>query len=143
MRRARTIITLMSEERQSLEVLARSRTAPHRAVQRAHLVLLAAEGMANTTIAREVGLSRARVVQWRQRFAQARLAGLNDAPRMGVVPKYDRTTERRILGQLDQPPPAGHGTRTGSRVAPAPGGGSADPGWRGVGPPRRPPPRPP
>ncbi|MCH8062033.1 MAG: helix-turn-helix domain-containing protein [Chloroflexi bacterium] len=53
----------------------RSRAAPHRAVQRAGLVLLAADGVANTVIAKEVGLSRATVVKWPQRFAQSRMAG--------------------------------------------------------------------
>jgi len=65
MRRAKTIITLTAEEREQLGNILRTRTAPYRAVQRARLILLAAEGMANTAIAREVRLSRAMVVQWR------------------------------------------------------------------------------
>ena len=90
-----------------------------RRVQRAGLVLLAAEGMTNTAIAREVSLSRAMVVQWRQRFAEERLTGLNDAPRPGATPRYDERTERRILAQLDTAPPAGHATWTGKLVAQA------------------------
>ncbi len=62
MRKTSTIIMLTVEEKQSLEGITRARTAPYRAVQRAHLVLLAAEGMANTTIARKEGLSRSTVV---------------------------------------------------------------------------------
>ena len=66
---------LTSEEHTTLEGLANSRTEAYRAVQRARLILLAAGGMANVQIAKEVGLSRAMVVQWRQRFARKRMAG--------------------------------------------------------------------
>jgi len=130
MRRAETEVSLTTEERKSLEGVARSRTAPHRSVQRAQLVLLAGEGRANTAIAQEVGLSRARVVVWRQRFALERLAGLADVPRPGRVPRYDATTERRILAQLDVPPPPGHATWSGILVAQALGDVSAYQVWR-------------
>lgn len=119
MRKAQTVITLTTEERAELKARARSRTRAHRSVQRARLVLLAADGMPNTTIALEVGLSRARVVVWRQRFARERLAGLEDAPRPGAARKYNETTEQRILAQLDQSPPEGHATWTGELVAQA------------------------
>ena len=62
MRRAETTITLSEIEREQLEAVVRTRTAAQREVQRARLVLLAADGMANTAIAQEVGLSRSRVV---------------------------------------------------------------------------------
>ena len=77
MRTCKTTITLTTEQQQELETTVRTRTAPYRAVQRARLVLLAAEGRPNTEIAQEVGLSRARVVRWRQRFARGagRLGG--------------------------------------------------------------------
>ena len=119
MRRPETVITLTTDERESLEGLSRVRTAPHRSVQRAQLVLLAAGGMANTAIAKEVGLSRATVVEWRRRFAHTRLAGLTDRPRPGAVRRYDKATERRILAQLDRSPPEGHATWTGKLVAEA------------------------
>ena len=86
--------------------------------------------MANTAIAREVRLSRAMVAQWRQRFAEARLAGLNDTPRPGAPPKYDGTTERRILAQLDAAPPEGHAIWNGRLVAQILGDVSAHQVWR-------------
>ena len=76
-------VILTTEERKTLEALASSRTAPYRQVQRARLILLAAEGMTNTAIAKEVDLSRGMVVQWRQRFIRDRLSGLVDQPRPG------------------------------------------------------------
>lgn len=59
----------MSEtQRETLEVLARSRTAPHREVQRARALLLAGDGAANTAIASEVGATVKTVRAWRDRF---------------------------------------------------------------------------
>ncbi len=130
MRRAETVITLTMEDQRDLEAVAQSRTAAYRAVQRARLVLLAAQGRPNTAIAREVGLTRARVVEWRKRFAAARLAGLEDAPRLGPRRKYGRTTEQRILAQLDAPPPAGHASWTGRLVAQALGDVPAHRVWQ-------------
>jgi transposase len=63
-------------QREALEVLARSRTAPHRQVQRAQALLLAGDGVANTQIARRVGVKSATVRAWRTRFAEEGLARL-------------------------------------------------------------------
>src|SRR5664279_2187009 len=63
-------------QREALEVLARSQTAPHRQVQRAEALLLAADGMANTRIAARVGVNASTVRAWRGRFAQDGLARL-------------------------------------------------------------------
>jgi transposase len=117
MRKPKIEIKLTMEERQNLEQTTRTRTAPYRAVQRARLVLLAADGMANKTIAREVRLSRATVVMWRQRFAESRLEGLEDAPRSGKRPRYNQDTEHRILALLDTDPPAGYASWNGMLVA--------------------------
>jgi len=90
-------IVLTMEEQKILEGLANSRTASYRQVQRARLVLLAAEGMTNTAIAQEVGLSRAMVVQWRQRFIGERLAGLVDRPRPGKPRQYSDADRLRVI----------------------------------------------
>ena len=90
-------IILTVEEWRVLESLANSRIAPYRKVQRARLVLLAAEGMANTVIAREVRLSRTMVVQWRQRFIKERMAGLEDRPRPGKPPTYSEADRLRVI----------------------------------------------
>ena len=90
-------VTVSAEERKALESVANSRTAAYRQVQRAHLVLLAVAGMANTAIAREVGLSRTMVVQWRQRFIQQRLAGLEDRPRPGKPRQYTDADRLRVI----------------------------------------------
>ena len=76
MRKPSGVIMLTTEERKELGEIVRTRTAPFRKVQRARLVLLAADGMANKAIAQEVGLSRAMVVRRRQRFLESRLDAL-------------------------------------------------------------------
>lgn len=76
-------IVLSDDERQHLEKTTRRLTAPQRLVQRSHVVLLAADGLSNAAIARDLHCSRATVVTWRGRFAQHRLAGLGDEPRPG------------------------------------------------------------
>ena len=61
---------ISDEQRSVLEKLIRSHTAPHRDVQRARVLLMASDGLANTRIAREVGVSAATVANWRERFSQ-------------------------------------------------------------------------
>ena len=90
-------VTLTAEEQKALETLASSRTAPYRQVQRARLILLAAQGMTNTSIAKEVDLSRGMVVQWRQRFIRDRVAGLVDQPRPGRPRVYTDADRLRVV----------------------------------------------
>jgi len=57
--------------------------------QRARIVLLAAEGLANAEIARRTGTSRPTVVDWRARYDAGGIAALHDQPRSGRPPKID------------------------------------------------------
>ena len=63
-------------QREALQALSRSQTAPHRQVQRAKALLLASDGVANTRIAAQVGVKPATVRAWRDRFAEEGLAKL-------------------------------------------------------------------
>ncbi|HUY96825.1 MAG TPA: IS630 family transposase [Verrucomicrobiae bacterium] len=74
MRRATAALTLTSGQQQVLQSLARSRTTPHRQVVRAKALLRAAEGVANTAIAAELGVSPTSVMGWRERISQEGLA---------------------------------------------------------------------
>lgn len=125
-----TAIDLSADDRRELESWVRKQTAPQRQVQRARIVLASAAGKTSKEIACELGLRSATVSKWRVRFAGQGMAGLADAPRPGKPPTYDRATERRILAQLDQPPPAGFATWNGRLVAQALGDVSADQVWR-------------
>lgn len=70
--------------------------------QRARIVLLAAEGVANARIAAEVGTTTVSVWKWRNRYAEAGLAELADAPRAGRPKHVD--DERIITATLTAPP---------------------------------------
>lgn len=74
MRPASCALPMTDGQRGILESLARSRTAPQREVTRAKALLLAADGVATTAIAGELGVSPASVTAWRQRFAEDGLA---------------------------------------------------------------------
>jgi transposase len=64
-----------NSQREILEGVARSHVAAHRDVQRARVLLLAVDGVANTQIAARVGVSPASVKAWRERFAEDGLTG--------------------------------------------------------------------
>jgi transposase len=86
-------------QRNALEVLARARSVPHRQVQRAKVLLLAADGVANARIADEVGVTALTVRAWRNRFAEEGLAKLGQV-RKGRGPKPSITSEQ--VGQIVQ-----------------------------------------
>jgi transposase len=87
-RRSPYRIDLSDEERSVLESLARSYTLPYWRVVRAQMVLLAADGLRNDEIAARLNCRREVVSQWRKRFFEARLAGLEDLPRRGRPPTF-------------------------------------------------------
>ncbi|ORB38458.1 IS630 family transposase [Mycobacterium persicum] len=68
-------------ERETLERLARSDSVPHRQVMRARALLMAADGVANTRIAEEVGVTPVTVRSWRKRFSEDGLAKLGQVRR--------------------------------------------------------------
>jgi transposase len=76
-------LRITGDERRELERRARSDRVSRRAAQRAQIVLLAAEGVANREIARLVGLNQNQVGMWRKRYAALGMIGLEDRPRPG------------------------------------------------------------
>ena len=108
----------------------RKGTMEQRFVERARIVLEAAAGKESKEIACNLRMRSATVSKWRTRFARESMAGLQDKPRPGAMRKYDEATERRILTQLDEPPPTGHATWTGKMVAQTLGDVSAHQVWR-------------
>jgi transposase len=130
MPRPAAVIRLTPQEEKALKQYLRSGTTEQRRVERARFILLAHQGQSTEAIARALNTRPARVSKWRQRFAKHRLAGLADGARSGKPRQYDEFSERRILGQLDQPPPSGFATWTGARLAEALGDVSADEVWR-------------
>ena len=75
---------------------ARSHRRPHRDVQRAAIVLAAAEGTTNAQIARRLGICEDTVRKWRARFCAEGLAGLTDRPRPGRQRTFAKTAEAEV-----------------------------------------------
>lgn len=85
-----------------LEELARTRRSLLGSALRARIVLMAASGLSNKAIAGELGVSRATVIHWRQRYDGYGLSGLNDLPRPGRPRKVDDSLV--VAASLAQPP---------------------------------------
>jgi transposase len=87
-------------------------------VQRAKILLLAAEGAANTEIAERLGISRPTVIAWRKRYLREGLAhGLADRPRRGRPQTVRRDRRAEILATtLASPPEALGVTHWSSRL---------------------------
>src|SRR5712671_6069908 len=109
-----TNVVLTEEERAELDALARSTKTEHRLRQRARIVLLAADGVKTRAIGRAVDCTTGTASKWRVRYAEQRLAGLDETGDRGAEPKYTAATGKRILTLLDQPPPQGYGRWTGA-----------------------------
>ncbi len=77
-------LELTELDREQLESIANSRSLPHGLVRRAEIVLLAADGWPNEAVAAAVGVTRATVGKWRQRFIKHGLTGLHDELRSGA-----------------------------------------------------------
>jgi transposase len=87
-------VQLSAEQRAALERVARQRSAPARAVERARIVLLAAEDLENKQIAIRMNITPEKAARWRKRFLSSGIAGLEkDAPRPG---RTRTITDRRV-----------------------------------------------
>jgi homeodomain-containing protein len=78
MSRAAAPLAISDGQREVLETLVRSRSAAHRVVQRAQVLLLAGDGVSNSEIGEVVGVSRPTVLAWRGEFEKDGLAGFGE-----------------------------------------------------------------
>jgi hypothetical protein len=99
-------IELSEEERVELVRVARGEKRPWQEVQRARIVLYAADGLYDTEIASRLDTTAGIVGKWRRRFAVDRLEGLKDKPRAGRPRRFPPGAGRR--GQGDRVRAAGH-----------------------------------
>lgn len=87
-------IVLSAQERTELEHRATKYTLPYFQVLRARMILRAAEGWSNDQIARCLDTRREVVSQWRKRFFEQRLTGLEERPRPGRPRSFSPRTHR-------------------------------------------------
>jgi transposase len=96
-------LVLRPGDRVRLRALTRSTQAAAGQVQRARMVLLAAEGLPNAEIGRRVGMTRQTVIAWRNRYEAGGIDALADLPRSGRPPVID---ESAVVVATLNPPPA-------------------------------------
>src|SRR5512139_1259743 len=100
-------IVLEQHVREELESLARSRSLSHSLVRRAQIVLMAADRMNNGAISEKVGLTRAMVGLWRQRFIGQGLMGLYDERRPGGPRSIEDERVSALIKKTIQTKPRG------------------------------------
>jgi transposase len=105
--RAAATIELSEEEERVLRRVLRTPSVSQQQALRARIVLRAAEGVSNTQIAREVGVSLPTVGLWRRNFCERGLQGLGDSPRSGRPRQIDDDQVQRVLAKTLEPPPDG------------------------------------
>jgi len=99
-------VELREEQREILTRWSRGRSTPHRLMQRARIVLLAAEGRQNKEIAETLGVMERTVGRWRTRFVKHGLAGIDkDLPRGGRKPTTRLEREQEIVHKTTQERP--------------------------------------
>lgn len=76
-------LALHEGDRGRLEALARSTAVRATVAQRARIVLMSADGLTNTEIARRTRSTRPTVISWRKRYATGGIEALGDRPRSG------------------------------------------------------------
>ncbi|MFC0684022.1 helix-turn-helix domain-containing protein [Novosphingobium clariflavum] len=87
------VLCLNDGEREELERISRSHSAPHSVVRRAQIVLASADGETNTAIARRLGTTNPTVCHSRKRWFEQGLVGLYGEAR-------PRTHDEERIAQL-------------------------------------------
>jgi putative transposase len=108
-------LDLTLDEQRDLTALVRRHTAPQQLVLRARIVLLAADGLNNSQIARTLGLEADTVRLWRQRWPTGQDVALTDrsveerltdAPRSGCPARITPEQVCRIVALACEAPSA-------------------------------------
>jgi transposase len=105
-------VELGGEDRAELERIVRAASSEVRMVERARIVLCAAEGLTGEEIAARVGCSLPTVVKWRGRYASRGIEGLRDAPRPGAPLTHGPETRALLIAKAcTRPEPTAEGAR--------------------------------
>jgi transposase len=112
------VVRLRRGDRARLQRLTRSRTTPHRVVERAHIVLASAAGESGSAICAKLGVSRPTVTLWLNRYEQEGLGGiLSDRSRSGRPKRLTPADEAEIVQRtLHTLPPPDRSTHWSTRL---------------------------
>jgi len=99
-------IHLAKNDRILLEALAGTSREPSKYVERARIVLMAADRLENQEIASRLGITRQKAGRWRNRFADLGIEGIrNDAPRSGRPPVISKCKKTRTANRTQNEVP--------------------------------------
>ena len=120
---AQTVCVILSSlDRQMLEAIASDRNRPHKHIERAQVVLAAAERGPVQRVAALLGVSRPMVWRWQQRFAEEGAGGLlRDKTRKPGKPPVAAETVARVVALTCAAPPHQATHWTGRAMAKAAG----------------------
>ena len=99
-------IEVSDKDRAELERIVRAVSSEVRLVERARIVLAAAEGLKGLEIGERVGCSEPTVTKWRGRYAQRGMEGLRDAPRSGAPLTHGPETRALLIAKACTRPSA-------------------------------------
>lgn len=116
-----TPLVLADEQREQLEAWSRSPTMPNELVLRARIILTSAEGLTNTAVARQLGISLPTVGKWGKRFLDLGVQGLHDNARPGAPCTYDDDKVAAVIHRVLHEQPRGSRTWSVRQVADAEG----------------------
>jgi transposase len=102
------VLQLRDGDRQVLEVWLRQRTLPRRQLERAQIVLGAADGLSSRRLVSEIGVARPTVLQWIRRYEAEGLRGIErDRPRSGRPRTITAEVEHAVIEKtIQEKPPA-------------------------------------
>jgi transposase len=99
-------VDLSAEQKEQLIAWSNAKKSPVRLVERARVVLLAAEGKQDLEIASILSVTPKKAARWRKRFLEKGLKGLEkDAPRPGRTPAIGRETVAEVVRRTTQTKP--------------------------------------
>ncbi len=101
-------IEVKPEDLKILKKRAKSRTESKQAIERAKIILACHAGIPVGDAAKELGTYSNKIIEWRNRYLQAGLKGLNDKPRSGKPPKQ-KDLRDKVLKKIGTDVPNGYG----------------------------------
>jgi transposase len=99
-------LEVSDEDRVELERIVRAASSEVRMVERARIVLSAAEGLTAAAIAARVGCAEKTAKKWRGRYARSGIEGLKDASRPGPPLTHGPQTRALLIAKACTRPPA-------------------------------------
>jgi transposase len=99
-------VPLSPEQRRTLEQHSRARSLPARLVERARIILRAADGLQDQQIADELNITPEKAARWRNRFLDGGLLALErDAPRPGRTRTITDAIVKRVIEKTTRETP--------------------------------------